>query len=309
MTRLLRQFQTLLECAALDPSRKISELELENHLEIEALVRDGVQTESQYECESRIHEIFETQAARTPNAVALEFGSEFISYAQLNGRANQVAKHLRDRGVEPGANVGLCLSRSVELIVGMLAILKAGAAYVPLDPESPQDRLKLLLEDCAVCHVVTNSDCGLRLPPLAQERLVLMDRQQVNVPLTDLQNPKTSGSSADLAYVMYTSGSTGVPKGTLIPHRAVLRLVRNTNYLQFSPDLVFLQYAPVCFDASTFEIWGALLNGARLIVAPPGILSLEQLGRLIRECRISTVWLTAGCSTRWSIIGSRTCAA
>jgi hypothetical protein len=173
MTRLLRQFQTLLECVALDPTRKISQLELETRSEIEALVRDGVQTDSEYERESRIHEIFEAQAERAPNSVAVEFGSEFISYAELNSRANQVAKRLRDRGVEPGANVGLCLNRSVELIVGMLAILKTGAAYVPLDPENPAERLKLLLEDCSVCHVVTNSDCALRLQPLAQERLVL----------------------------------------------------------------------------------------------------------------------------------------
>jgi len=294
MTRLLRQFQTLLECVALDPTRNISRLELESRSENEVLVRDGGQTESEYERESRIHELFEAQAVRTPNSVAVEFSGEFISYAELNGRANTLANHLLNRGVEPGTSVGLSLNRSVELIVGMLAILKACAAYVPLDPESPPDRLKLLLEDCSILHVVTNSECALRLPPLTQERVVLIDEQPAKLAGTEQQNPKTPGSSTDLAYVMYTSGSTGIPKGTLIPHRAVLRLVRHTNYLEFSSDLVFLQYAPVCFDASTFEIWGALLNGARLVVAPPGILSLEQLGRLIRECRISTLWLTAG---------------
>jgi amino acid adenylation domain-containing protein len=294
MMRMLHQFQTLLESVASNPSLSISQLELEKPSERQNLLSVFSPEICEYERESRIQEVFEAQVAVRPHAVAVEFAQERVSYAELNRRANQLANYLNARGLRPGTNVGLCLNRSVEMVVGILGILKAGGAYVPLDPENPLERLQCVLEDCQIRVVVTSSDFVCRLPLSSHHPAVLLDADKEKVAAASELNPTWPGRSTDLAYVMYTSGSTGIPKGAAVPHRAVVRLVRNTNYLKFSSDLVFLQYAPISFDASTFEIWGALLNGAKLVVAAPGILSHEELGKTIRERRVTTIWLTAG---------------
>jgi amino acid adenylation domain-containing protein len=295
MIRMLRQFQVLLENVTRHPARRISELELQTPLQKEALVKLGIPPSAEYEHESRIHEVFEKQASKSPASVAVEFGQRCFTYDELNRRANQLANFLRDCGVKSGTKVGLWLDRSIELIVSILGILKAGASYVPLDPELPGDRVKILLGDCGACALVTNSRWVPCLyPSQSIPCLVLVDADQDKITAANTENPNSNGNSTNLAYVMYTSGTTGMPKGVLVSHRAVVRLVRNSNYLDFSSDLVFLQYAPISFDASTFEIWGALLNGARLVVAEAGILSLSQLARTIQEQHVSTVWLTAG---------------
>jgi amino acid adenylation domain-containing protein len=293
--RLMRQFQVLLENVVTSPGSRVSELPLQTNLERDQLVLEWNRTCSTYERESQIHEVFEAQAAATPNATAVVFQGQDFSYAELNCRANQLARRLQSCGVVPGLKVGLCLPRSFELISGMLAVLKAGGAYVPLDSDYPAERLDFILRDAGVTVVITNSELCSKLGGCGQfKRVIVLDEEQAGLTEENCANLTTDGSATCAAYVMYTSGSTGTPKGVLIPHRAVVRLVRHTNYMEFSSELVFLQAAPLTFDASTFEIWGALLNGARLVVLPPGIPSLEELGRTIRDNRVTTLWLTAG---------------
>jgi amino acid adenylation domain-containing protein len=237
-----------------------------------------------------IQEIFAEQAARTPHAIAAVCEDRKITYDQLNRRANQLAHYLRNRGVAPEITVGICAERSLEMLVGLLGILKAGGAYVPLDPSYPNERLSFMLADGGIRIVLTHDHLSQRFIDHNVE-LISLDN---NSGTLSEENPKNQCSSANLAYVMYTSGSTGVPKGVCIPHRGVVRLVKETNYARFDREQVFLQFAPLSFDASTFEIWGSLLNGARLVVMPPGSASLAQLGAAVERYGVTTLWLTAG---------------
>jgi aspartate racemase len=177
----------------------------------------------------------------------------------------------------------------------MLAILKAGGAYVPLDPDYPDRRLSYMLRDTRTPVILAHRPTASRLAPsLRQAEVVWIDSDDKEVHKETATNPEIGSTADDLAYVMYTSGSTGTPKGVMIGHRAVVRLVRNTNYCRFDRDQVFLQLAPISFDASTFEIWGALLNGARLAIMPPRSPGLDELGAAIRRHKVTTLWLTSG---------------
>jgi amino acid adenylation domain-containing protein len=254
-------------------------------------------TRTDYPRESCVHQLFEEQAARTPEAVAVVCDDRQLTYRELNTRANQLAHHLVGLGVGPETLVGICLDRSAELVIGLLAILKAGGAYLPLDPSFPEDRLRYMLEDSRAPVVLTEQRLKSRLGTFGG-KFVFVD-QDHEAPLEPSApfRPE-AGSADDLMYVIYTSGSTGRPKGVLVEHRSVSRLVLGTDYARFGTDRVFLFLAPATFDASTFEVWGALLHGARLVIAPPGVPDLEQLEHLIQDERVTTLWLTASLFNR-----------
>ena len=217
-----------------------------------------------------------------------------LTYRDLNARANQLAHYLRCRGVKADTRVAVCLHRSPELIVAVLAILKAGGAYVPLDPAYPQSRLAFMMEDTGAPLLLTQTALAARLP--ANDAIICIDSLEELTWQSKNNLPSINGAD-NLAYVMYTSGSTGRPKGATVTHRNVVRLVKNTNYASFSADEVFLQASTISFDASTFEIWGSLLNGARLVMLSPGAPSLKELGEAIKRYQVTTLWLTAGFST------------
>jgi len=246
---------------------------------------------SEYPANSCVHTLFELQAEERPHQIAVIYRNQTLTYRELNLKANQLAHYLRSLGVGPETLVGLSMRRSIDLIVGLLGILKAGGAYLPLDSDYPTERLALMLED-SQCSVLLTESALLERLPAHNSKVVCLDREAINEENTD--NPVSETKADNLAYVMFTSGSTGRPKGVMIEHRSIVRLVRETNYADFSPDNVFLQFAPITFDASTFEIWGALLNGARLAVMTDGVPSLEELGRAIRDYDVTTMWLTAG---------------
>jgi aspartate racemase len=189
--------------------------------------------------------------------------------------------------------VGICLERSVEMIVALLGILKAGGAYVPLDSKYPKERLALMLSDSQVSVLLTQEKLLTQLPE-HQAKVVYLDTHWSSISQQDCDNPIGEVKTDNLAYICYTSGSTGTPKGVSVPHRGVVRLVKQTDYINFSTEEVFLQLAPISFDASTLEIWGSLLNGAKLVIMPPHTPSLEELGQVIQRHQVSTLWLTAG---------------
>lgn len=252
------------------------------------------ETVTVYPREKAVAAVFEEVVAAHPGSTAVVFGSEQLTYAELNQRANRLAHKLRGMGVGAETMVGCCIERSLELIVALVGVLKAGGAYVPLDPSYPKERFEFLVEDTRTPVILTEESvastvlAGLNLPCVRIEDL------ETPASGADNFNPPPVGGPASLAYVMYTSGSTGQPKGVMVENRAIVRLVRNTTFCRFGPDEVFLQFAPISFDASTFEIWGPLLNGGRLVVMPPGTSSLEELGRVIIEQSVTTLWLTAG---------------
>ena len=252
-------------------------------------------TSREYPRNSAIHTLVEELAAQAPHAPALLLTDQVITYGQLNAAANQVAYHLIGLGVGRGSLVGLCLLRSPQMIAGILGILKAGGAYVPLDAEYPAERLRFMLADTqasvVLAHAATRdtlSACG------ATTQIVCLDRDAAAIAAQGTANLPIEVGPQDLAYCMYTSGSTGTPKGVMVEHRAIVRLVRNTNYYDLSADQVFLQLAPISFDASTFEIWGALANGARLAIMPPQPPGLDDIGAAIRRYGVTTLWLTSG---------------
>ena len=188
--------------------------------------------------------------------------------------------------------MGICVERSLEMVVGILGILKAGGAYVPLDPSYPEARLSYMLADTGTSLLLTQQRLVDDLPEFGGQVLCL-DRDWKEIAEAPSHDPAGGAMANTLAYVIYTSGSTGRPKGTCVEHRAVVRLVKNTNYVELGPDEVVLQFAPISFDASTFEIWGSLLNGGRLVVFPPKTPAIHELGAFIRDHEISTLWLTA----------------
>ncbi len=294
LDRFLGHYQTLLEGAVAAPDRPLSELPLLTAAERHQLFVEWNATATAYPRQACIHTLFEAQVARTPEAVAVVWDEQSLTYAELNRRANRVAHHLRRIGVARGRFVGVFMNRSPELIVALLGILKAGAAYVPLDLASPADRIAHMLQDADLAVLVTESGMLDRLPGHGAQVLCL-DSWTVGPEVAEPEtNPVTESDPLDLAYMMYTSGSTGRPKGVTVPHRAVVRLVKNTNYAHLTADEVFLQMAPVSFDASTLEIWGSLLNGARLVLCPGKIPSLDELAEVLDRHEVSTLWLPAG---------------
>jgi len=293
IVRMLRHYETLLENLIGAHQQSISSLEMLTQEESRKLLCEWNNTYRNYPRDKCIHQIFESQAEQTPNATALISSEQDVTYGELNGRANQLARYLQRLGVGPEAAVGVHLQRSVEMIVALLAILKAGGAYVPLDPSYPKQRLLWMAEDSHLNVLLTQSSL-LPSPPENQLEIVYLDTQREEIERESPLNLTASASPDNLAYILYTSGSTGKPKGVCVAHRAVLRLVINNYFADLSPAHTLLQFAPLAFDASTFEIWGALLNGARLLIAPPQASSLQQLGDLLKQHQVSTAWLTAG---------------
>ncbi|HEX7317777.1 MAG TPA: amino acid adenylation domain-containing protein [Pyrinomonadaceae bacterium] len=291
--RMQECFRTLLEGAATRPETSIYELPLLAAGEREDLLFARNRTATPYPKHLCVHQLFEAQAARTPEAIALVFGDQLVAYAELNERANRLAHHLRTLGVGAEVPVGLCVERSVEMVVGLLGILKAGGAYVPLDPRDPLERLTFMIADAKILILVTEKAL-LDAVPSYEGRAVCLDADAGLIAARGETNPANVTTGDNLAYVMYASDSTGRPKGVSVVHRGVVRLVKQTGYADLSPGEVFLQLAPVTFDASTFEIWGSLLNGGRLVVMPPRQPSLQAIGEAIKEHDVTTLWLTAG---------------
>ena len=248
-----------------------------------------------YPREMTVAQVFEEVVAAHRDFVAIVCGSKQLTYGQLNSRANRLAHHLRRLGVGPEVMVGCCLERSLELIVALIAVLKAGGGYVPIDPQYPKERFEFILADAQTVVMLTHR--ALASTSLAQCPVPCFLLDDDNKQTSDYSdsNPTPVGSADSLAYVMYTSGSTGRPKGVAVENRAIVRLVRNTNYCQFSTNEVFLLFAPISFDASTFEIWGPLLNGGRLVIMPPQASSLDDFGP--RNSRTSSYEFSAHCRT------------
>ena len=250
-------------------------------------------TAAPYPARAGIDGVFREQARRRPDAVAVEQGGARLTYGELDRLAGGLARRLLRRGVGPETLVGLCLERSPEMVVALLSIVRAGGAYVPLDPSYPRERLAFLLEDTGVGLVLTTRDQEPRLPWHGGARILLDDLEGDEPEGEELslrELPDAGGDS--LAYVTYTSGSTGVPKGVAVCHRAVLRLVLSGGYAGLGPEETLLLFSPLAFDASTFEVWGCLLRGGRLVIAPPGLPSLAELARLIESAGVTTIFLT-----------------
>ncbi|MBE9185474.1 amino acid adenylation domain-containing protein [Microcoleus sp. LEGE 07076] len=292
VARMLRHFKTLLESIVANPEQAIANLPLLSENEVNQLLIEWNETGTDYPQNKCIHQLFEERAQQHPEAVALTFEAQHLTYKELNSKANQLAGYLQKQGVGAEVLVGLCADRSIDLIVGMLAILKAGGAYLPLDPSYPRDRLNLMLEDAQVKVLLIQDKLSENFRDFSNS-VIKCDRDSERIAQESTENPINQVKTDNLAYVIYTSGSTGKPKGVAVTHKAVNRLVINTNYIKIEPGDKIAQASNASFDAATFEIWGALLNGAQLVGISTNItLSPHDLALELHQQNITVLFLT-----------------
>ncbi|MFM7367501.1 MAG: non-ribosomal peptide synthetase, partial [Sphaerospermopsis kisseleviana] len=272
--RMAGNFITLLESIVANPQESIAQLPILTEVEQHQLLIEWNDTQVEYPVDKCIHELFEEQVEKTPNAIAVVFENEQLTYQQLNSRANQLAHYLQSLGVKPETLVGICVERSLEMVIGLLGILKAGGAYVPLDPEYPQERLSFMLEDAQVSVLLTQKSLLNQLPldnrekpyqVICLEQLVLSEVEVNTFNLELTENPNHQNQPENLAYVIYTSGSTGKPKGVTIEHRAIVNLSLTwAKTFQVQNHSRLLQFGSFSFDLSVGEITTALVTGACL---------------------------------------------
>ncbi len=296
--RMAGHLAAVLEAMVADPSRRLSGLSLLRGAERARVLEAWNDTAAgiPHAC---IHELFAGQAARTPDALAVRSGGETLTYAELERRANRIAHLLRGRGVGPETRVGLCMERGVDAVAALLGIVTAGGAYVPLDPSNPTERLRQVFSDAGVELVLTHTAAGAQLP--GEVDTLRLDDPAVAAELAGLPEsaPAVAADPAQLAYVVYTSGSTGLPKGVAVGHRSVVRLVRETRYVPFGPAERIAQVSNLAFDAAVFEIWGALLNGGSLeVVEREVMLSPADFAAALRERQVSVLFLTTALFNR-----------
>lgn len=303
ITRFTEHLQMILAGMTSETTQKISELPLMNQSEIQQIINYG-NPQNSYIYHQCIHQLFELQVDKldehSKNAIAAIFKNENLTYIQLNQKANQLAHYLKSLGVTREVAVGICVDSKLDFLIGILAILKAGGFYVPLDKNYPIERLEFMIKDAQVQVLLTQQSI--------QEKLAFslptfhFDTDWEVISQQPTTNPVCTTTLENLAYVMYTSGSTGIAKGVCVTHRGIVRLVHNCNYADLNHKQILLQAAPLVFDASTFEIWGALLNGACLVMISDkaGLdeiaiaLATPSKSIPITQYQVTTVWLTAG---------------
>ncbi|MFY7822553.1 MAG: aeruginoside biosynthesis non-ribosomal peptide synthetase AerB [Planktothrix agardhii] len=292
ITRLIGHFQTLLKGIVTNPQQKVGELPLLTDSEKQQILVEWNQTQVPYRDHQCIHQLFEEQVAKNPDAVAVIYEQESLTYQQLNQKANQLAHYLQSLGIKTEELVGICVERSPLMIIGLLGILKAGAAYLPLDPNYPSERLAYMLEDSAVSVLLTQKTLVHCLPNYQGQKFCL-DKDWEIIDQNCQDNPINQITSQNLAYIIYTSGSTGQPKGVLIEHQSLLNLIFwHQNAFNITETDRATQLAGIAFDASVWEIWPYLTCGACLAIVPQYLLtSPNQLKQWLMDQKITVSFI------------------
>ncbi len=289
--KMMSAYLNILQAVVLKPDVLLDSIELLHEQEYQHIVYDWNDCRTDFPRQQTVHQRFQTQVKQQPDQIALLHGDQQLTYGQLNDRANQLAHVLIEHGLREGDIVALYLQRGCDLIVAMLASLKAGAAYLPLDLAYPLEQLALMHQQANSVITVTQQSLLDNAQAFDQQQTLVLD--QLDWPSYSSNNLSIQGYSSALAYVMFTSGSTGTPKGIPITHSSIHRLVLNSNYINLNPDDRMAQVSNTAFDAATFEVWGALLNGASLVIADRSItLSVEDFVGFLRTQQISVLFLT-----------------
>ncbi len=285
--RYVGYLRLVLEGMVADDTRGVDHISILPPAERVQVVEACNATDAEFPRDTPVHELFAAQVRRAPDAVAVVCDGVQLTYTELDGRANRLARHLVERGVVAGERVGILVPRSLELVVAELAILKAGAVYVPVDPSSPADRTAFMVADSGARIVLGRA--GETLPELPGTTRIDVDA----LPAGDAGALSVEATGESAAYVMYTSGSTGTPKGVVVPHRAIVRLVINNGYADFGAEDRVAFAANPAFDATTMEVWGPLLNGGCVVVVGGGVLQEpEAFARLLRDEEITALFIT-----------------
>ncbi len=292
--RMLEHYKNLLQNIIFNPLERINNLEFLSEAEQNQLLREWNNTQTNYTEKLGIHQLFEEQVKKNPHKIAINVNQQKLTYQELDNLSNKLAIYLQKRGVKPKVIVGICAEACLNTIVGILGIVKAGGAYLPLDPNYPDERLKLMMEDAKVSLLLGQEKKVERFKNLSIPMICLdKDWEIIEQEETNFIDKHNTLKPDNLAYIIYTSGSTGKPKGVAVTHKAITRLVVNTNYIKIEPTDKIAQAANLCFDAATFEIWGALLNGAELVgINQEILLSTHDFAAEIRDKQISILFLT-----------------
>lgn len=287
--RMLGHYKRLLEDIAAHPEKPVEQLEILTDSEKQQLAGWSGHTRD-YPREATIGSLFLETADRYPERVALVSGGRSFTYRQLRDEAAHLAAQLLRKGIQPGEAIAIAANPGPEMIAGFLGILLAGGCCVPIDPAYPADRFAMLLDECGAINALATAGNDAVFPPSWKGSVSVIPGFGS---ATAVDLPRTGVTAEHPAHLLFTSGSTGRPKGVLLPHRGAVRLVRNNDFIHITPDDVFLQAAPASFDASLLEIWGALLNGGKLVLLPDGP-GLEPIASAVRTHGVTTLWLTAG---------------
>ena len=292
---MMEEFEALLRVLVASPEKKIRDIPaLHNQ---RTLVRENP---NDYPRDKSIAALFSEQAAQTPEKTAVVFENAQLNYRQLEERSNQLANYLRHKGVGSNSLVPVCIERSLDLLVGILGILKAGAAYVPLDPEYPSSRISFMLKDTAAKLLLSSRSSCHKLPDNGKLPLILIDEEWNIISRESAIPPKIKSDGKNLAYVMYTSGSTGQPKGVMIENSNVVSLVRGVRYVNLSGDEVLLNTGSSSFDATSFEYWAMLLNGGELVLCNElTLLNSHLLKETIDRRKVTMMWFTSSLLNQW----------
>ncbi|HMJ64315.1 MAG TPA: amino acid adenylation domain-containing protein, partial [Candidatus Binatia bacterium] len=301
--RMLGHFRMLLEGIIENPNRPISELPLLTERERRQLLSEFNPPPTDYPREKCVHQLFEEQVVRTPKAMALKFGSHWLSYQELNERANQLAHYLQSFGVGPDKLVGICMERSPAVIIAVLGVLKAGGAYLPLESDEPQERLAFKLRDAAVEVLLTNHSAELKFES-SRPKIIRLDAHENPINRCSRRNPSCTASADNLVYAIYTSGSTGKPKGVLVNHRSLVNhSIGFAGRFGLGLSDRVLQFAPLSFDVSAEEIFPTLLTGGTLVLRPAGLeVSIQDFHPFVVTEQITVLNLPTPYWNEWMIL-------
>jgi amino acid adenylation domain-containing protein len=292
--RMIGHLQTLLAAMANHPELSLYEFSLLTKAEEEQLIlaenqNDALIKNIDYQS---VHRLFEKQAEKTPNAIAIIYKDEQLTYQELNQRANQLAHYLQFLGIKLEDKIGVCIERSSLMAIAILGILKAGGAYVPLDPAYPVERLAFMLEDVKCPILLTQTHLSNQLPVGHIKQVINIESEWENISQYSSENLLTQVTPDHLAYIIYTSGSTGTPKGTEVPHRSFIGFMFGVDYIKLDADNIWLQHSSISWDAFTLELWPSLLYGGRCVLYPDNITTPENLSKIIKQEGVNILWLT-----------------
>jgi len=294
ITRMLAHFQTLLEGIARDPDQHLSDLSLLTDTERQQVLLRSNDIHCGYNPSLSIHQLFEAQVERTPDAIALVFEDQQLTYRELNARANRLAHSLRNAGVGPEVPVGVCLERSLEVVISLVGVLKAGGVYLPLDPAYPKQRIGFMLEDSKAQVLLTQKGLIQGLPE-HRARVICLDSDGEAIAREVAENPTSTSRPENLAYIIYTSGSTGLPKGVLVSHGSIAEHCRDAErYYELRPTDRVLQFASMSFDLSLEQILPTLIVGARLVVVGREVWRPGEFHRKAADFGLTVVDLPTG---------------
>jgi amino acid adenylation domain-containing protein len=293
--RMIGHLQTLLAGMANHPELSLSEFALltkaeEKQLRLAENQNDALINNIDYQC---IHRLFEKQVEKTPNAIAIVYKEEQLTYQELNQRANQLAHYLQFLGIKLEDKIGVCIERSPLMAIAFLGILKAGGAYVPLDAAYPVERLAFMIEDVKCPILLTQTHLSNQLPVDHIKQVINIESEWKNISQYSSENLLNQVTPDNLAYIIYTSGSTGTPKGTEVPHRSFIGFMFGVDYIKLDTDNIWLQHSSISWDAFTLELWPPLLYGGRCVLYPDNIMTPENLSKIVEETGVNILWLTS----------------